>query len=500
MISIILVTFIVLIIFGTIYALLSRYKRCPSDKILVVYGKVGNKADGTEKASAKCIHGGAAFIWPVFQSYEFLELRPISQNADVKSALSKQNIRLDVKTKFTVGISTEPSVMANAAERLLGQSMGDISQFAHNIVEGQLRQVIAIMSIEEINADRDKFQGNIQHNVENELKKIGLKLININIVDIQDESGYIKALGQEAAAKAINDAKKSVAEKDRDGAIGEADANQDKITQVSKLHSQAEIGRAEAEREQRIKKAEANATAIEGENKSEILIAGSEAKKRESKAEADRLATTAEKVAKARANQDSFEAQTLEEVARAKKEKATQEATIIVNADIAKRKQGIEADAQADVSRKLALGEADSIREIAKGEADAIYAKMSAEAKGQKEILDKKAEGFKKLVDAAGGDAKLAIMYLMNEQAPEIYKINAEAIKNIKIDKITVWDSQNGSATPNFLQGLFKMVPPLKEVFESTDSFLPGWISPKPEATSEVKETLPNEGPKTLLS
>ncbi|MBK8043359.1 MAG: flotillin family protein [Haliscomenobacter sp.] len=193
---------------------ISRYKRCPSDRILVIYGKTG------VGQSSKCIHGGAAFIWPVIQDFSFLDLTPISIDVDLRNALSKQNIRVDVPSRFTVGISTEPAVMTNAAERLLGLSLDAIRTVAHDIIVGQMRLVIATMDIEEINTDRDKFYTNVSHHVETELKKIGLRLINVNVTDIHDESGYIQALGKEAAAKAINDARVSVAQKNRDGSIG----------------------------------------------------------------------------------------------------------------------------------------------------------------------------------------------------------------------------------------------------------------------------------------
>lgn len=251
--TLIAVCVIAVVIFAAVAAILSRYRKCPSDKIMVIYGKVGTDKNGQAK-SAKCIHGGAAFIVPIIQSFQYLDLTPISINVDLKNALSKQNIRVDVPSRFTVGISTEPGIMQNAAERLLGLKMMEIQELAKDIIFGQLRLVIATMEIEEINTDRDKFLVAVSNNVEIELKKIGLRLINVNVTDINDESGYIDALGKEAAAKAINDAKKSVAEKDRDGAIGEANARKD----------------------QRIQVAAANAAAIEGENDAKIAVAQSE--------------------------------------------------------------------------------------------------------------------------------------------------------------------------------------------------------------------------------
>src|SRR5574339_105683 len=205
----------------------SRYKRCPSDKILVIYGKTGA---GT---SSKCLAGGAAFVWPVIQDYSFLELTPISIDVDLRGALSRQNIRVAVPSRFTVAVSNEPGVMEIAAERLLRKSTDEIRETAKDIIFGQLRLVVATMDIEEINSDRDKFLINVSSNVGNELKKIGLTLINVNVTDIQDESGYIEALGKEAAAKAINEAKIAVAEQEKIGETGKAIADREKDVQIA---------------------------------------------------------------------------------------------------------------------------------------------------------------------------------------------------------------------------------------------------------------------------
>ena len=142
---VVLVCAIVVVVLTTILLIFSRYKKCPSDKIMVIYGKIGKK--GSENRSAKCIHGGASFIVPVFQAYEFMDLTPMSISVDLRNALSRQNIRVDVPSRFTVGISTEPGVMQNAAERLLGLKLADIKQIAEDIIFGQMRLIIATMEI-----------------------------------------------------------------------------------------------------------------------------------------------------------------------------------------------------------------------------------------------------------------------------------------------------------------------------------------------------------------
>jgi len=437
---------IALVVFTGLIVVVSRYKKCPSDKIMVIYGNVGSNKDGTSR-SAKCIHGGAAFIVPVVQAYEYLDLTPLSISVDLKSALSRQNIRVDVPSSFTVGISTEPGVMQNAAERLLGLKMTEIQELAKDIIFGQLRLVIATMDIEEINTDRDKFLDAVSGNVETELKKIGLRLINVNVTDINDESGYIAALGKEAAAKAINDAKVSVAEADRNGAIGAANA----------------------EKEQRIDVSRSNSEAIKGENEAKVAVAESEAIRREREAEALKRATAAENIQSAKAMEESYAAQQAAEEARANLERAKLEADVLVKAEIRKKEIELQAEAEAEETRRRA-----------KGEADAIIMKMQAEAQGIREMLTKQAEGLSEVVKASGGDASDAVRLMVADKLEELTKIQVEAISNLKIDKITVWDNGAGkdgkTTTANFLSGMMQSVPPMQELFDMAGMKLPEYL------------------------
>jgi flotillin len=455
---------------------LSRYKRCPSDKILVIYGK-------TNSGSAKCLAGGATFVWPVVQDYAYLDLHPISIDVDLHGALSRQNIRVNVPSRFTVAISTEPGVMTNAAERLLNRNEDEIRDMSKDIIFGQLRLVVATMDIEEINADRDKFLANVYHNVGTELRKIGLELINVNVTDIQDESGYIEALGKEAAAQAINEAKVRVAQHDQTGSIGQAEARQLQRVKVSEAEAGAASGEADAARLQRVRIAEADAVATEGENLSRIKIAQSDAVRREQEAEALRRATAAEKVQNANSLADAYEAERKAELARAARERATLEANEIVKADIAKRQAEINAEA-----------EAEKIRRTAKGEADALLSMKQAEAQGNLEILAKQAEGLKAIVDAAGGDAREAVLMLIADKLPELVKTQVEAIKGIKIDKVTVWEGggsggSNGEgvgSTANFVSGLYKAVPPLRDLFDMAGMSLPSYLGAVEDVEGEV--------------
>jgi flotillin len=394
--------------------------------------------------------------------------------------------------------------MNTAAERLLGLDPPQIQELAKDILFGQLRLVIATMTIEEINTDRDKFLDNISKNIDTELKKIGLKLINVNVTDIKDESGYIEALGKEAAAKAINDAKVSVAQQEKLGETGKAVEDRERDIQIAETHRDRDvkiaitqkdreisiasavkdeaIGKAEAEKETRIKTSEANAIAVKGENEAKISIAASDALRREKEAEASRIAISAEKVQQAKALEEAYLAEQKAELARSERERSTQIANVVIPAEIAKQRAIIEAQA-----------EAEKIREQAKGEADAIFAKMEAEAKGLYEILTKQAEGYDRVVKAAGGDPNKAFQLLLIEKLPELVKTQVEAVKNIKIDKITVWDSgaqtEDGkNSTANFVSGMMKTVPPLNDLFNMAGLNLPSYLKgnePKEKETEK---------------
>ena len=441
----------------------SRYKRCPSDRILVIYGRVGG-----EGASARCLHGGGALVWPVIQGYAFLDLTPISIDIKLQGALSQQNIRVNTPATFTVGVSTEPGVMQNAAERMLGMSLTEVENLARDIIFGQMRVVIATMPIEEINTDREKLITNITESLETELRKVGLRLINVNIQDITDESGYIDALGREAAARAINEAKIKVSQQERDG----------------------DIGAAEAQRERRIKVASANATATEGENTAKVTVARSDSERRQMEAEAERLANAAERVTQARVEEESFAAEASAEVARAERDKASQHADIVVPAEVERERV-----------RTLAEAEADRIRFVQGGEADGQRLRMEAEAMGILALLTRRAQGLGELVDRTGGEAQLAALMLVAEQLPALVAEQVKAISNLKIDSVTVWDSgggnggNGGSSTANFLSSLIGSLPPLQDLAAQVGVKLPTFLgeldgAPTPEKLRQLAEAM----------
>jgi flotillin len=474
-----LVVFTILIVFSLVIFVIKRYKRCPSNKILVIYGRT------THGQSAKCLHGGGSFVWPVVQAYDFLSLDPVQIEVPLKGALSYENIRVNVPSVFTVAIGTEKGLMTNAAVRLLGLKQHDIVKQAEDIIFGQLRQVIASMKIEDINRDRDKFLQNIQDSLEGELEKIGLVLINVNITDITDESGYIEAIGRKAAAEAVQQAEIDVAQQQKLGAVGVADAQKEQAIQVAEATKVRDIGtkgaerdqlvkvadlekdtvvgqrKAEYDREARVKEeertmriaiADADAKAVVGENTAKAEIAEADATLKVKQAEAYQLGETRQREAEAAVREAQYNAETRAAQALAAKVEQEKRAELEAVAKAAKAKQIVDAEAEGQERRILA-----------QAEADAIFAKMEARARGEYEILAKKAQGLEQIVKGCGGSQQ-AFQMLMLEHLEHLSETAAKAISNITFDKVVVWDGGDGKGTANFLQNLGRSLPPMLQM------------------------------------
>jgi flotillin len=498
-----IMAFVILVV-TTIAFLASRYKRCPSDKILVIYGKVGGGQ------SANCIHGGGALVWPLIQDYAYMDLTPMTISIPLQKALSMQNIRINVPSTFTVGVSTEPGIMNNAAERMLNLKQDEIEEMAKEIIFGQLRLTVASLTIEQINQDRESFLESIRKNVAPELNKIGLYLINVNITDITDESDYIGSIGKKAAAEAINQAKIDVAEQEKHGAIGEAEATREREIKVAENIAESEKGKKKADAERRIFVQQQETAATIGEaaadREMEIKVAENlaEAEKGRKRADTDKRIYVQRQEAEAVAGENTAKA----DIADAEAQLAIKQANALKLGEVARREAEVEiqkAQYRAEEERLKAVevvqqeieklkveiaaeAEAERIRREAKGGADAILLKYEAEALGIRKVLESKAAGYSALVKSCAGDAKAAATLLMIEKLEQLVATQVEAIKNLKIDKITVWDSgpsgNGGSATSNFVAGLLKSLPPLHEIAGMAGLELPPYLG-------EVKTAAP---------
>ncbi len=443
-----------------------RYKRCPSNKILVIYGKTGSGA-------ARCIHGGAAFVWPLIQAYDYLDLEPFVVPIDLTNALSLENIRVTVPTTVTAAVSNQSGIMENAAVRLLGLNSKEIQDQAQDIILGQMRAVIATMKIEEINQDRQAFLAKVNEAVSGELEKIGLSLINVNIRDIEDESGYIVALGRRAAAEAINQANIDVAEQEKTGKTGVAERNRDQRVAVAAANATAEVGEATANRDRRMQSAALDAEAVSSETEADAKKAAYRANQKVAEEDARNRSESAAREADGAIRVAQEVAEKKAEEARAEREQARLNAEIVVPASADKEKVLIQADARKE----------QAIR-IAHGEAEATLARMSAEGKGIKAILDGKAEGYSGLVESCAS-AEQASALLLIEKLQEVATIQAQAIQDLPIEKVFVWDGGGeGSGLSNLGQRLMGTLPPMHELAKQVGLDLPDYLG---KASSEEK-------------
>jgi flotillin len=495
--SVVIPALVVLVAGGLVALVAARYKRCPANRVLVISGKVAGEE------SARCISGGGAFIFPIIQEYAYLSLEPIQIDIPLKDALSLENIRVAVPSVFTVASGTEADIRQNAAIRLLGLTYEQIRRQAQDIIFGQLRQVIASMRIEEINRDRDGFLHKILTSLEPELKKIGLVLINVNITDLKDDSGYIEAIGKKAAAMAVQQARGDVAEQeklgevrvaeaDRDRTVAVADANKlreigvreadrEKLVRIAELDKEQQVGEQraayereaiikDAEREKRVAMADAEAKAIDGEAHSLALVAASRATLAVKEADAYQLAETRKREAEALVQEAQNRAMARAAIAEAERVEAERRAELEAPAKAAKATTIVEAEASAE-----------RVRIAAEAEARAIYVKLEAEARGEYEILARKADAMRQLVEAAGG-AREAYQLLMLEHLDTLAETSAKAISNIKFDKVVVWDSgrDGGSGgAAGFLQSMAQTMPPIMNVLRDIGGVdLPGFGAP----------------------
>lgn len=505
--AVILGAAVVALLAGLAMLFVNRYVRCPANKILVISGRVAGEG------AARCISGGGVFVWPVVQEYEFLSLDPVRIDVKLPDALSLENIRISVPSVFTVAIGIEEIVRQNAAIRLLTLSHEQIESTARDIIIGQLRAVIATMSIDQINRDREAFLQRVQHQLEPELMKVGLTLLNVNIQDLRDESGYLEALGKQAAAQAIQKARGDVAEQEKQGAIRVANAEREQSVNVAETQKERDIGlqqatreRAvgiaaiqkeqtvgeqqaaferdvavkEAEREKRVAVAAADATAIAGEADAQAKIARTQATLAVTRAEASQQSEIAQRTANAEIQRVENEAQARAAIARAERVEA-------------ERRAELEAPAKAEKARMIVQAEADAerVKIAAKAEAEATFARLDAEARGNLSIMEKKAEGLQKMVAAAGGNPDAAYRLLFLEQMPQVTETLAGAIANIKFDKVVLWNGAAGNGTSSGVSGLVedlvKVLPPLMQVAEEIGGVqLPGIFGKRIQDATET--------------
>ena len=528
------VVLIIALVLGLGLFFASRYKVCPTNRLLVISGAT-RLSNEMGDPLPKVIAGGGTFVWPIIQQFDYLDLAPFTLRVALQDALSAETIRVAVPSAFTLAVGNAAPLKENAATRLLGKTEDEIKSLAAETIVGTLRQVIAIMTIQEINSNRDEFRRKIETTLVPELTKLGLALLNVNIQDLRDESGYLDALGKRAGSEATQRALGDVAEAEKVGAIRVAEAQrekdvivaaqkrdqvigvqeaqvqqnmrlaemtreQDVVTRaqeaqrdreianldrerrvaVSEANATAVAGEAAAEAQKRVRIAETNADAVKGETQARAQVAEAEATLAVTAAEARKRAETAKAIA---------DGQVAEATAKARETAARAEALQIEASERAR----LEAPAKAAAATAIVAAEAEArqVTIAADAQATAVKAKLEAEAEGQYALLSQRARGLKELVEAAGTPEQ-AFALLLVDMVPSLVEKAAEAVKGVQVEKVIVWDAGGGNGgasggVSRVTNDLVRSVPPAMDLIKHVTGIeLPGLGKVTPEMAQRV--------------
>lgn len=455
----------ILVVILILIVLVSGYVKAPPDTAFIISG-----------IRKKIIIGKASIKIPFLERLDKLSLKLIPIDVKTSSAVPTADyINICVDAAVNVKISSEPTKLAQAAENFLNQNTQYIAQIAREVLEGNMREIVGRMRLEEMVGDRQKFAELVKENAEPDLAAMGLDIVSFNVQNFVDGNGVIDDLGidnisqikkKAAIAKAEADKEIAVAKAEADRQANDARVNSDRemaiknnelAIQKSELQKNADAKRAEADAAYEIQKEEQRKTIgvtaaeadIAKEEKqimlkqkaAEVMEKSLDAEVRK-KAEAERFARQQKAEADLFERQKDAEAKKIEteRVAEANKYEAEQTA-------IAQR-----AKAEADLfTREM---EAKGIQKVGEAEAEAIRAKGIAEA----EAMEKKALAYQKYNNAAMAEMLIKVL-------PDIAGKIAEPLT--QIDKITIigGDGGNGGSGLDSVAGNVPAV--MRKLFES---------------------------------
>ena len=247
----------------------ANLKICQPNEVLIFSGRQRQLADGTS-VGYRVIQGGRGFRIPLLEKVDRLRLNTIPIDLTVTNAYSKGGIPLTVRAIANVKVASNEAELANAVERLLGKNLGEIQTIAKETMEGNLRGVLASLTPEEVNEDRLKFAKELLAEADNDLSALGLQLDTLKIQSVEDDRGYLDAIGRQQTAHIISAAEIAEAQKNEAARLAEADADKNIV---------------QAENEVRILKAQLAAKAEAEEAKVEVAADVAEARAKQELAE-----------------------------------------------------------------------------------------------------------------------------------------------------------------------------------------------------------------------
>ena len=447
LVPIVIIVILVIVIFS------AGYRKAPPDKAFIISGL---------RRKAKVVIGKATVKLPFFERCDVLELALMS--VDVKTAQAVPTadyINISVDAVVNVKISPDPDIIQKAQQNFLNRNVQYITGVAREVLEGNMREIVGQMRLEEI-SNRQAFADKVKQNADPDLRAMGLEIVSFNVQNFVDDNGIINDMGIDNTMQIKKKAAISKAEAERDIKIAQAEANRkandarvDSETAIAERENELAIKQAELKRAADIKRAEAdaaytiqqeeqrktieitsaNANLAKQAKEVEIKAKEAEIKERALEAEVKKTAEAQKYAAQQNADAELYtiqrnaEAKKYEDIQNAEAEleiKKNEAAAILVTA----QNEAAAAKARAEAARYAAEQEAEGIRARGIAEAEAVRAKAIAEAEG----LDKKAEAMRKMEEAA-------VLQMYFEKMPEVAQAIAKPLENV--DKITMYGDGN---------------------------------------------------------
>jgi flotillin len=437
------------------------YKKCSSNELMVKYGAF-------IKGGFSIKHGGGMLVIPILQGVKRLNLGIHNADIRLQGAYSKNKIPVNIMVDASYKISSNEKEQRIAAEALLDMELGEngIGKIAGDIITGELRAVIANMTVDEINSNREMLKKTVEDNVEAELNKIGLDLTNLNLKNIVDESGVLVEMGKKSASEIKNKAKVDVAEQEQIGRSRSAELEAATIEsendsaikrQLSERAKETAIGEAEARKVLAVRNANIESEKVSSlkEQSARKEIYESQIETTKKQAELTLEIQRSETVVAKRIENEKELMDKENDLLLMEKENAT-------NLKISREK------AQNDLD--IAERKAKAITIAAQAEADALILRAGAEAELLAKPKEREAEAIKKLNDALAGQSETITNYLLQQAfigiLPQLVASEAEAISSIGFKDITIiagGDSKDGgqSTITNTVGDIMKSAPTL---------------------------------------
>ena len=356
----------------------------------------------------RAVVGGAKLRIPVLERVSRISLETMNlPDVTVAKAWSKEGVPVTIEAVANVKVASESELLAKAVERFLGTSPERIKQIIKETLEGQLRDIIGVLTVEQLYQERDMFVQKVLEQSGDELAKVGVIIDIINIQDIRDEKGYLEALGR-----------RRTAEVKRDARIGEAEADRDAMKRSETARREGEVVRSEQERQ--IAEAEKNRDVAKQDYVGETLAATKTAEQQGPLAEAKARQEVV--VEEQKVLEEQQKAREKVEAARAEAEEQKYKAEKVVPADAEKQAAILEAE-----------GQAAKILKVAEAQAKGIQLKLEAEA-----------EGLRKKAEAWNTYGKAAQLNLSLEAIKAVAAAGADSIGQIQFEKVIALDSGAG--------------------------------------------------------